>query len=226
MYESRRELLYSFLVFLCSVLIGAFSALHDDTFVRLIMGNDYVDMTLDNIRSGKPMAVYGSQGELGMFLAITSNNIYVSFRVFITGLLTGLGTGMMLLYNGVMVGGVSDVLFSAGSRDGVATLDLASRRAGDFVDRRGGRRRLRDGQRMAVSGHLSARIRFPARRKKGIEDRRGARSDVYHRRIYRELSDAAHGVARCVAGRIYSALVRLCDRLFRDLSPHGMEEQT
>ena len=83
MYESRRELLYSFLVFLCSVLIGAFSALHDDTFVRLIMGNDYVDMTLDNIRSGKPMAVYGSQGELGMFLAITSNNIYVSFRVFI-----------------------------------------------------------------------------------------------------------------------------------------------
>ena len=111
MYESRRELLYSFLVFLCSVLIGAFSALHDDTFVRLIMGNDYVDMTLDNIRSGKPMAVYGSQGELGMFLAITSNNIYVSFRVFIAGLLTGIGTGLMLLYNGVMVGAFQTFFF-------------------------------------------------------------------------------------------------------------------
>ena len=114
MYESRRELLYSFLVFLCSVLIGAFSALHDDTFVRLIMGNDYVDMTLDNIRSGKPMAVYGSQGELGMFLAITSNNIYVSFRVFIAGLLTGIGTGLMLLYNGVMVGAFQTFFFQQG----------------------------------------------------------------------------------------------------------------
>ncbi|BAR48630.1 putative membrane protein [Tannerella forsythia 3313] len=114
MYESRRELLYSFLVFLCSVLIGAFSALHDDTFVRLIMGNDYVDMTLDNIRSGKPMAVYGSQGELGMFLAITSNNIYVSFRVFIAGLFTGIGTGLMLLYNGVMVGAFQTFFFQQG----------------------------------------------------------------------------------------------------------------
>ena len=114
MYESCCELLYLFLVFLCSVLIGAFSALHDDTFVRLIMGNDYVDMTLDNIRSGKPMAVYGSQGELGMFLAITSNNIYVSFRVFIAGLFTGIGTGLMLLYNGVMVGAFQTFFFQQG----------------------------------------------------------------------------------------------------------------
>ena len=114
MYESRRELLYSFLVFLCSVLIGAFSAFHDDTFVRLIMGNAYVDMTLDNIRSGRPMAVYDSHGELGMFLAITSNNIYVSFRVFIAGLLTGAGTGMMLLYNGVMVGAFQTFFFQQG----------------------------------------------------------------------------------------------------------------
>ncbi|MGP1420072.1 MAG: stage II sporulation protein M [Tannerella sp.] len=122
MYESRRELLYSFLVFLCSVLIGAFSAFHDDTFVRLIMGNAYVDMTLDNIRSGRPMAVYDSHGELGMFLAITSNNIYVSFRVFIAGLLTGAGTGMMLLYNGVMVGAFQTFFF----QQGVGTESLLS----------------------------------------------------------------------------------------------------
>lgn len=104
MYSARKELLISFLIFIVSAFVGMLSALNDDNFVRLILGNGYVDMTLDNIARGEPMAVYDQSGELSMFLGITLNNIAVSFRVFIMGVLTSFGTGYMLFTNGVMLG--------------------------------------------------------------------------------------------------------------------------
>lgn len=104
MYSARKELLISFLIFLSGTLIGAFSTFHDDDFVRLIMGNGYVDMTLNNIANGEPMAVYGQSAELPMFLGITLNNVGVSFRVFAMGVLTCFGTAYMLLSNGIMLG--------------------------------------------------------------------------------------------------------------------------
>ena len=45
MYDARRELLASFIIFIVSVLIGVISAANDPNFVRLILGNGYVDMT-------------------------------------------------------------------------------------------------------------------------------------------------------------------------------------
>jgi uncharacterized membrane protein SpoIIM required for sporulation len=111
MYRSRKELLYSFLVFIVSVLIGAVSAMNDDSFVRLILGNGYVDMTLDNIRRGEPMKVYDNSSEIPMFLSIVFNNIGVSFRAFALGLFTGFGTGMILFYNGVMIGAFQTFFF-------------------------------------------------------------------------------------------------------------------
>ncbi|WKZ67386.1 MAG: stage II sporulation protein M [Flavobacteriales bacterium] len=102
--EARRNLALSFAIFAVAVLIGAVSAAHDDTFVRLILGDDYVDMTLDNIKQGRPMGVYESMEEGGMFLHITTNNIRVSFVAFVAGLLASFGTVLVLLYNGVMLG--------------------------------------------------------------------------------------------------------------------------
>ncbi|MBR8720954.1 hypothetical protein IX307_002154 [Bacteroides pyogenes] len=104
MYEARKELLVSFLVFLAAVFIGAVSALNDPDFVRLILGNHYVDMTLDNIAAGKPMAVYGGMSETPMFLQITLNNVMVSFSCFAMGVLTSFGTGYILVSNGIMLG--------------------------------------------------------------------------------------------------------------------------
>ena len=77
---------------------------NDQDFVRLILGNGYVDMTLDNIANGEPMAVYNGSSEVPMFLGITLNNVMVSFNCFAMGLLTSFGTGYMLLSNGIMVG--------------------------------------------------------------------------------------------------------------------------
>ena len=114
MHDARRELLISFIIFAVSALIGAVSAANDQEFVRLIMGNQYVDMTLDNIARGEPMAVYNGSPEAPMFLGITINNIKVSFLCFAAGILTSFGTGYMLFSNGVMLGAFQTFFYQHG----------------------------------------------------------------------------------------------------------------
>ncbi len=103
-YQYRRYVLYAFLVFLSFVVIGAVSAAYDDTFVRLILGDHYVNMTLENIENGDPVAVYKSGSNWGSFVGITLNNLYVGIQSFVLGVFGGLGTGYVLLHNGIMLG--------------------------------------------------------------------------------------------------------------------------
>ncbi len=103
-YHYRKYLYFSFAIFVIFVAIGAFSASKDGDYVRLILGNGYVDMTLDNIQKGDPMAVYKQAGSFDMFLGITINNIKVALFTFIYGLLLGLGTLMYMLQNAIMLG--------------------------------------------------------------------------------------------------------------------------
>lgn len=104
MYEARYQLLYSFLFFTLAILIGVVSAQHDIGFVRTILGNQYVDMTIENIKKGDPMAVYKQDAKAIMFVGITNNNIMVAFRAFIAGVFFSLGTIYILFMNGVMLG--------------------------------------------------------------------------------------------------------------------------
>jgi len=104
LFQSRRELVYALIVFVVAATIGAMSTAADDDFVRLILGDHYVNMTLENIRRGEPMGVYGHVGEGGMLAAISVNNILVSFLVFAQGLLVSIGTAWQLFRNGVMLG--------------------------------------------------------------------------------------------------------------------------
>ncbi len=104
MWEARRELLMSFVVFLVSALVGMSSQLLDSEFCRIILGDSYVDMTLQNIANGEPMAVYSGNPESDMFSMITLNNVKVSFVIFALGVFTSIGTGFMLFQNGVMLG--------------------------------------------------------------------------------------------------------------------------
>lgn len=100
----KKYLLYAFAAFFISVGLGVLSALYDDSFVRLILGDDYVNMTLDNIRNGDAVAVYKSGGQLGSFIGITVNNLKVGLNVFILGVTGGIGTLYILLQNGIMLG--------------------------------------------------------------------------------------------------------------------------
>jgi uncharacterized membrane protein SpoIIM required for sporulation len=104
MYTVRKQLLYAFIIFFVAGVLGAVSVAYDDTFVRLILGDGYVNMTLENIKGGNPTEVYSSSREMDMFFMITLNNIMVSFRIFVLGVMASLGTGLMLFYNAVMVG--------------------------------------------------------------------------------------------------------------------------
>ncbi|WP_405296728.1 stage II sporulation protein M [Algibacter sp. Ld11] len=103
-YQSRRYVLYAFAIFLTFVAIGVLSAAFDDSFVRLILGDHYVNMTLENIEKGDPVAVYKSGSNWGSFIGITLNNLYVGIKSFIFGVFGGLGTGYVLLQNGIMLG--------------------------------------------------------------------------------------------------------------------------
>ena len=102
--ENRRFIIYSLLVFLVAFVIGLLSAANDNEFTRLIMGDSYVNMTLENMHKGDPLAVYKQANSSGMFLAITLNNIYVAFRTVVFGIFLSIGAGYSLLSNGIMVG--------------------------------------------------------------------------------------------------------------------------
>lgn len=102
--KSHRQLFYALLIFVTSILIGTVSSANDENFTRLIMGDSYVNMTLENIEKGDPMAVYSKMHQQEMFFAISSNNIYVSFLAWVMGIFLSVGSVYMLFSNGVMVG--------------------------------------------------------------------------------------------------------------------------
>jgi uncharacterized membrane protein SpoIIM required for sporulation len=111
-YTYRKQLLYSFLFFLIFSLMGALSAKYDDSFVRIILGDAYVDMTEANIAKNDPFAVYKRENEFLMFLAIGGNNIYVALITFVCGIFASVGTVYFLFRNGIMMGSFQYFFFS------------------------------------------------------------------------------------------------------------------
>lgn len=112
--KHHRILLYSFIIFTAFAVMAAFSSAHDDTFVRGVLGDQYVDMTEENIEKGDPFGVYKNEDELDMFLAIALNNIKVAFLCFVMGFFLSLGTVWVLFKNGVMVGAFEYMFFAKG----------------------------------------------------------------------------------------------------------------
>lgn len=103
-HEYRKYLYFTLVVFFTIVFIGAFSAHYDIDFIRSILGNHYVDTTLDNIKNNDPMAIYQSGSNWGSFIGITFNNLMVGLRFFIFGIFGGIGTLIYMMYNGIMLG--------------------------------------------------------------------------------------------------------------------------
>lgn len=115
MYGARGELLLSTLIFLTAILIGVFSTIQDPDFPRIILGDGYVDQTIQNIENGDPMAVYKDENEVFMSLWITYNNVRVGMLSFLSGLAAGIGTIGVLLYNGIMVGAFQYMFYDYGA---------------------------------------------------------------------------------------------------------------
>jgi uncharacterized membrane protein SpoIIM required for sporulation len=112
--KHHRVLLYAFLLFIGFVSMAIFSTLQDQTFVRGVLGDGYVEMTEENIAKGDPFGVYKDPDRLRMFLSIALNNIKVSFMVFVGGFLVSIGTIWMLFENGMMLGSFQTFFFTKG----------------------------------------------------------------------------------------------------------------
>lgn len=110
----RRRLLLAFFFFVFSVGVGVFSAAREESFVRLILGDAYVNMTQENIAEGKPMGVYAEGSAWEMFFSITFNNVRVAFVAFAYGLLCSAGTLWVLFHNGLMLGAFQYFFFRHG----------------------------------------------------------------------------------------------------------------
>jgi len=113
-YKHRRQLLYAFLFFMVFSLVGWLSAKYDSTFVRLILGNDYVNMTNENIAKGDPFGVYKQNDPSLMFVMIAANNIRVELATFVMGIFLSVGTVYELMFNGLMIGSFEYYFFSRG----------------------------------------------------------------------------------------------------------------
>ncbi len=104
LYKHRIKILYAALITIVSALIGVYSLSVDESFVRLILGDYYVNMTLENIKSGNPMGVYSDTGAMEMFFRIAWNNIRVAFLAYAGGITFSIITFWLLFHNGVMLG--------------------------------------------------------------------------------------------------------------------------
>ena len=113
-FQYKRYLGYAFILFFCCVIIGVISAKYDQDFVRLILGDNYVNMTLENIKNGNPLAVYQSGSEFGSYVVITINNLFVGLKCYIFGIFGGVGTFLALFYNSIMLGSFQYFFYQQG----------------------------------------------------------------------------------------------------------------
>ena len=103
-YKYRKLIYFSFILFFFFALVGTLSAYYEPRYVRAIMGDMYVNMTLENIENGDPMAVYKQGSNWATAIAITFNNIRVAFYCFLCGITAGTVTFLMALRNAVILG--------------------------------------------------------------------------------------------------------------------------
>jgi uncharacterized membrane protein SpoIIM required for sporulation len=104
MAKHRLNLLIVFMIFAVSVWIGAISAQHDPKFVRIILGDRYVDETLERMTHNDPLGVYKGDSQFAMFFQIAVNNSLVALFCILAGLFGWMGVALMQFRNGVMLG--------------------------------------------------------------------------------------------------------------------------
>lgn len=107
-------ILFCFLIFALFFTVGFFSSMQDETFVRQMLGNDYVDMTEQNIEAGNPFGVYQSGSSFLMWAGFMINNIMVSLMYFVRGIFFCFLTITALVKESVRVGAFEYLFYAKG----------------------------------------------------------------------------------------------------------------
>ena len=110
----HRILLFTTVVFLICVGVGFLSSKYNEGFIRGVLGDNYVDMTEENIAKGDPFGVYKDENPFTMFVQIGFNNIRVAFLAFIGGFSLGYFTLRIMWGNGVMLGAFQYMFYAKG----------------------------------------------------------------------------------------------------------------
>ncbi|MFP3832121.1 stage II sporulation protein M [Chryseobacterium sp. SIMBA_028] len=114
-YQYKRYLLYAFLFFILFTSIGVLSAIYDKDFVNIILGESYVNETIENIKNNNAVGVYQSGTTWGTTIGIIFNNIKVGAKLYMYGVSGGVGTLFALLSNSVMLGSFQYFFYDYGA---------------------------------------------------------------------------------------------------------------
>ena len=109
-----RTILVAFIIFWVFFAIGFFSSAKDPGFIVDILGQQYVDMTEENIRNGNPFDVYANENSFVMWMRIMINNINVAFFQFFRGIFLGIPSIESLARNSIMVGAFEQMFHKHG----------------------------------------------------------------------------------------------------------------
>ncbi len=108
----HRTILYCFLFFILFFFTGYFLSFKDESIIRSILGDGYVEETRRNIANGNPFGVYEHGNAFLSWLGLMIHNIRVSFLMFVSGIFAGLPSLYMSAQNAVMLGSF-DQFFAA-----------------------------------------------------------------------------------------------------------------
>jgi len=112
--QYHRVLLFTFVFFSVFCIIAVYSSSKDANFVRGVLGNNYVNMTEENIANGDPFGVYKGNSSFNMFVTIAYNNLRVDFLMLVFGIAFGIGTVWLLFTNSIMLGCFQYMFFTKG----------------------------------------------------------------------------------------------------------------
>ena len=105
---------FALCIFFLFFSVGFFSSIHDDSFVRSVLGDGYVDMTEKNIEEGNPFNVYADSNPFSMWIRIMINNIMVSFSYFFRGILFGIPSITSLAKESIRLGAFEHMFYVKG----------------------------------------------------------------------------------------------------------------
>jgi len=145
--------LAAFLIFLLAGIVGAAITYHDPDFKVNILGPQMVvtidrhQMWTQSIVGIKPVASS----------SIMTNNLSVSFMTFASGIIGGVGTIYMMIFNGMLIGVIGTACFLLWNEPAALEFCRSARRFGVARHLHCGRRGATAGTRTAVSWVLPRR---------------------------------------------------------------------
>lgn len=114
LYRAKKYMGFALISFLAYIALGWISSSVYPDFTATVLGEGYVEMTMENIEQGNPLGVYEGSSSFMMFIQITGNNLMVSILTFFAGIIFTLGTQFMLFGNGVMLGAFQHMFLKKG----------------------------------------------------------------------------------------------------------------